>query len=288
MKQFGKINKLQAQVRQWKQQGLKVGFVPTMGNLHVGHMSLVEMAKQQADKVVSSVFVNPLQFGPNEDFEQYPRTLEADAEKLQQGGCDALFAPSVKEMYPEGELQTRVCAAPALANLLEGAQRPGHFDGVTTVVAKLFNIVQPDIAVFGQKDFQQYLVIEKMVADLSFPIQLIRAPIARDRDGLALSSRNQYLTPEQRAIAPKLYQTLQTLRQQVKALQGSEGLDAVKVEKLIQAAEQNLLKAGFDQVDYIQLVDAENLQSCSSKSRTCVLLAVARLGPTRLLDNLLV
>ena len=285
MQHFSEIIPLQQQVLAWKKQGAKVGFVPTMGNLHEGHLSLVVRAKQQADKVVASVFVNPLQFGPNEDFDQYPRTLDADAEKLQQIGCDALFAPSVQEMYPEGDLQTRVCAAPSLANRLEGALRPGHFDGVTTVVAKLFHIVQPDLAVFGQKDFQQYLVIEKMVSDLSFPIQLIRAPIARAEDGLALSSRNQYLTPEQRAIAPKLYQTLQALSVRLKGL---KSFDEAMIEKQLQAAQQALLTAGFDQVDYLQLLDAKTLEPCESLSQGAVLLAVARLGKTRLLDNILI
>ena len=285
MQHFSEIIPLQQQVLAWKKQGAKVGFVPTMGNLHEGHLSLVVRAKQQADKVVASVFVNPLQFGPNEDFDQYPRTLDADAEKLQQIGCDALFAPSVQEMYPEGDLQTRVCAAPSLANRLEGALRPGHFDGVTTVVAKLFHIVQPDLAVFGQKDFQQYLVIEKMVSDLSFPIQLIRAPIARAEDGLALSSRNQYLTPEQRAIAPKLYQTLQALSVRLKGL---KSFDEAMIEKQLQAAQQALLTAGFDQVDYLQLLDAKTLEPCESLSQGVVLLAVARLGKTRLLDNILI
>ncbi|GAB6034071.1 pantoate--beta-alanine ligase [Galenea microaerophila] len=285
MLHFSEILPLQQQVLAWKKQGAKVGFVPTMGNLHEGHLSLVERAKQQADKIVASVFVNPLQFGPNEDFDQYPRTLDADAEKLQQIGCDALFAPSVQEMYPEGDLQTRVCAAPSLANRLEGALRPGHFDGVTTVVAKLFHIVQPDLAVFGQKDFQQYLVIEKMVSDLSFPIQLIRAPIARAADGLALSSRNQYLTPEQRAIAPKLYQTLQALSARLKGL---KSFDEDMIEKQLQAAQQALLTAGFDQVDYLQLLDAKTLEPCESLTQGAVLLAVARLGKTRLLDNILI
>lgn len=297
MKQFAQIEALQSLLKSWKQQGKKLAFVPTMGNLHEGHLSLVTLAKQHADKVVCSVFVNPLQFGPNEDFEQYPRTLAADAEQLQQMGCDVLFAPSVSEMYPEGALQTQVRAALNLANQLEGRQRPGHFDGVATVVAKLFHIVHPEVAIFGQKDFQQFRVIEQMVQDLNFPIQLVCAPIAREQTGLALSSRNQYLTAEQKAIAPVLYQTLQQLQQQLQALKGSfQALsDAdllAQVSDLLQAAEQRLLTAGFDQVDYIQLVNRVDLQSCTPQqlrqSGACVLLAVARLGRVRLLDNLLI
>ena len=297
MKQFAQIEALQSLLKSWKQQGKKLAFVPTMGNLHEGHLSLVTLAKQHADKVVCSVFVNPLQFGPNEDFEQYPRTLAADAEQLQQMGCDVLFAPSVSEMYPEGALQTQVRAALNLANQLEGRQRPGHFDGVATVVAKLFHIVQPEVAIFGQKDFQQFRVIEQMVQDLNFPIQLVCAPIAREQTGLALSSRNQYLTAEQKAIAPVLYQTLQQLQQQLQALKGSfQALsDAdllAQVSDLLQAAEQRLLTAGFDQVDYIQLVNRVDLQPCTPQqlrqSGACVLLAVARLGRVRLLDNLLI
>jgi len=275
----------------------RIAFVPTMGCLHEGHLSLIRKAKRLADIVVVSIYVNPMQFGPNEDFEQYPRTLAADAEQLQQMGCDVLFAPSVSEMYPEGALQTQVRAAPNLANRLEGRQRPGHFDGVATVVAKLFHIVQPEVAIFGQKDFQQFRVIEQMVQDLNFPIQLVCAPIAREQTGLALSSRNQYLTAEQKAIAPVLYQTLQQLQQQLQALKGSfQALsDAdllAQVSDLPQAAEQRLLTAGFDQVDYIQLVNRVDLQPCTPQqlrqSGACVLLAVARLGRVRLLDNLLI
>jgi pantoate--beta-alanine ligase len=271
------------QVRAWRQQGLTVGFVPTMGNLHAGHLSLVNLAKQQADKVVASVFVNPLQFGPNEDFDRYPRTLEQDEQLLVQQGCDLLFAPSVEEMYPNGEIQTKVCAAPALADTLEGEKRPGHFDGVTTVVAKLFNIIQPDLAVFGQKDFQQYRVIEQMVEDLSYPIQLVRAPIARETDGLAMSSRNQYLTPEQRAVAPQLFKTLQALCEALKT-----SLDKPEqLEQKLHQAKTNLLEAGFDAVDYLELRDALTLAPATAQTRVGVLLAVARLGNTRLLDNCL-
>ena len=274
------VQDLRAQVQYWKQQGLRVGFVPTMGNLHEGHLSLIDVAKQQADKVVSSVFVNPLQFGPDEDFDRYPRTFEADRDKLAERGADALFVPSVEEMYPSGQAQTLVCVPEALTSQLEGASRPGHFDGVTTVVAKLFHMVQPDVAVFGQKDFQQFAVIEQMVQDMAMPIELIRAPIGRDADGLALSSRNQYLTAEQRQIAPKLFVVLQDV---VMALQsGNEDIQALQ-----DTATQRLLQEGFDAVDYVAIVNTQTLRPVTSLDESVVVLAVARLGNTRLLDNLL-
>lgn len=280
MIELSSIQALRQQVAAWKQAGLRVGFVPTMGNLHAGHLSLVEIASQHADRVISSVFVNPLQFGAGEDFELYPRTLADDIAKLQAVACDALFAPSVTEMYGQGQAQTQVLASPSLAGIWEGASRPGHFDGVTTVVAKLFNLVQPDVAVFGQKDYQQWCVLSQMVADLNWPIELIKAPIKRDLDGLALSSRNQYLNPTQRKIAPRLYLELQ---QMAHAITSVEQVDFTYLE---QAARQNLLDQGFDQVDYIAIVDPYNLQKLTKRQDKMMLLAVARLGSTRLLDNI--
>lgn len=274
------IQALRYQVDSWKKQGFKIAFVPTMGNLHEGHLSLIDVAKQQADKVVSSVFVNPLQFGPNEDFDRYPRTFEADSAKLIERGADALFVPSVEEMYPNGQAQTLVCVPSALTDLLEGASRPGHFDGVTTVVAKLFNMVQPDVAVFGQKDFQQFAVIAQMVKDMAMPIELIRAPIGRDSDGLALSSRNQYLSDSQRQIAPKLCVVLQDV---VMALQSGNAAFAM----LEASAKQQLLQEGFDLVDYVSIVNSDTLLPAKSLQEPLVVLGVARLGQTRLLDNLL-
>lgn len=273
------VSALRQQVQQWKQAGLRIGFVPTMGNLHAGHISLLALARQHADRVVSSVFVNPLQFGVGEDFDRYPRTLAEDQEKLQLAGCDALFAPSIEQMYPYGAVQSKVCAPTALTETLEGATRPGHFDGVTTVVAKLFNLVQPDVAVFGQKDYQQWRVLQTMVSELNWPIKMIKAPIARDVDGLALSSRNQYLTPAQRHIAPKLYVVLQDVAQAL--VSGN-----THCRELEKTAGARLLTEGFDAVDYVAIVDSQTLQPITELQRSAVILAVARLGSTRLLDNI--
>jgi len=269
---------LRAEVHAWKREGLTVGFVPTMGNLHAGHLSLVNLAQQQCDRVVVSLFVNPLQFGPNEDFDRYPRTLTSDLEKLTALQVDTVYLPSVAEMYPNGLQQTVVAVPGGITSVLEGASRPGHFDGVSTVVCKLFNMVQPDVAVFGQKDYQQCLVIQQMVQDLALPIEMVIAPISRDRDGLALSSRNQYLSPEQRAVAPKLYVALQDI-----ALAIESGNQAF--ETLTQVATQRLLEEGFDSVDYLNVCDAKTLQPADSSCQTVVILGVARLGQTRLLDN---
>lgn len=274
------VNTLRQQVSEWHQAGLKVGFVPTMGNLHEGHLSLVDIAKLHCDKVVVSIFVNPLQFGPDEDFDRYPRTFEADQQKLVSRATDLLFYPQVDEMYPNGMQQTQVQLPSELTGLLEGAKRPGHFDGVTTVVNKLFNMVQPDIAVFGQKDFQQLAVIKQMVAELAMPVKIIGAPIGRDSDGLALSSRNQYLDAQQRHIAPKLNTVLQDI---AVAIQSGNS----NFLQLCQVASQQLIDQGFDSVDYIQVCDAKTLRPAKDNSSQIVILAVARLGNTRLLDNIL-
>jgi len=210
------LRELRAAVTHARSAGKRIGFVPTMGNLHSGHAALVAKAAQQADFVVASIFVNPLQFGAGEDLDKYPRTLAADQEKLLQAGCNLLFAPSVEEMYPSGMTgQTRV-SVPQLSEGLCGASRPGHFEGVATVVNKLFNMVQPDMAVFGQKDYQQLAVIRAMVHDLNMPIQIIGEPTVRAEDGLALSSRNGYLTAEQRAVAPTLYRSLSQIAAAIK------------------------------------------------------------------------
>ncbi|BBP45478.1 pantothenate synthetase [Thiosulfatimonas sediminis] len=276
------ISKLRLVVQGWKRQGLTVAFVPTMGNLHQGHLSLVDVAKQKADKVVCSVFVNPLQFGPDEDFDRYPRTFEADKKLLSEQGADLLFFPSVQEVYPHGTAQqTLVKVLASLTENLEGAVRPGHFDGVSTVVLKLFNMVQPDCAVFGQKDYQQLRVIKMMVEDLSLPIKIIAAPIARDKNGLALSSRNQYLSAEQRQIAPKLQVVLQDIAAALQS--GNRDFFA-----LCEVAQQRLLREGFDQVDYIEICQPKTLQKSTDFDQEFVILGVARLGTTRLLDNILI
>lgn len=275
------LSKLRSQVKEWKRQGLTVGFVPTMGNLHAGHLSLIELAKQKADKVVCSVFVNPLQFGPDEDFECYPRTFEEDRRKLAEAQADLMFFPSVQEVYPHGqERQTKVLVSQALTGLLEGASRPGHFDGVSTVVLKLFNMVQPDLAVFGQKDYQQLKVIQAMVEDLALPIKIVAAPIARNADGLALSSRNQYLTDHQLQVAPKLQVALLDIALALES--GNRNFADLR-----HAAQETVLAAGFDAVDYIEIRHPETLLESSAQDQAFVILAVARLGATRLLDNIL-
>ncbi|MDG4813374.1 pantoate--beta-alanine ligase [Hydrogenovibrio sp. 3SP14C1] len=275
------VDALRSSVQKWREAGLTIGFVPTMGNLHAGHLSLVEEARQKSDKVIVSVFVNPLQFGPNEDFNRYPRTFEADKSLLQQYQADAIFCPSVDEMYPHGQTQTLVTAPEKMTGILEGDKRPGHFDGVTTVVAKLFNMVQPDIAVFGQKDFQQFAVLQQMVEDLAMPITLIRAPIVRNKAGLALSSRNQYLTESQRLIAPKLFVALQSVEMAIQS--GNRNY-----ESLCQSAVQQVISDGFDSVDYIQVLNSVSLENPGVEDKSLVVLAAAKLGNTRLLDNILV
>lgn len=280
MQVFEQVNDLRKQVASWKKAGHTVGFVPTMGNLHKGHLSLVKIAQQACDKVVVSVFVNPMQFGPNEDFDSYPRTFTEDQNKLLGSQADAVFYPTVNEMYPNGINQTKVQVPEVLTGLLEGANRPGHFDGVTTVVTKLFNMVQPDKAIFGQKDFQQLSVITTMVQELALPIDIISAPISRDVDGLALSSRNQYLTDEQRNIAPKLFTTLQNIAQAIQS--GNDDFLG-----LSQSAKQALIMEGFDVVDYIEVCNPMTLLPAERDDKEIVILAVARLGNTRLLDNVL-
>ncbi|AHF00794.1 pantothenate synthetase [Thiomicrospira aerophila AL3] len=276
------IAALRAQLAQWRQAGKTWALVPTMGNLHAGHLSLVSLAQSHVDYVVVSIFVNPLQFGEGEDFAQYPRTLAADCDQLQALGCDLVFSPSASELYPTEGRQSRVSADPLLASRFEGALRPGHFDGVVTVVAKLFNLVQPHVAVFGQKDYQQWRVIQAMVADLNWPIQLLKGPIARDTDDLALSSRNQYLDATQRRIAPQLYQVLSKLAQAIVATEHP----MISWPGVCAKAQQELIVAGFDEVDYIAWVDQQDLTDVMDITKPSVLLVVARLGTTRLLDNI--
>jgi pantoate--beta-alanine ligase len=272
------VAELRALVRDWKQEGLHVGFVPTMGNLHAGHYSLIEIARRNADRVIASVFVNPTQFGPNEDFARYPRTLDADAKGLAEHGCDALFAPTVDAMYPEGSANAVLVRVPErLTGILDGAHRPGHFDGVATVVARLFNMVQPDVAVFGRKDYQQLQVIEYLVRDLAFDIEIIAAATARADDGLALSSRNQYLSVAERAIAPEIHRTLLAMREAVRAGQPLPAIES--------AAVQRLQDASFT-VDYAAIHRADLSAPAPAERTGLVALVAARLGATRLIDNL--
>lgn len=269
---------LRAAVRGWRTAGQNVGFVPTMGNLHAGHHSLLKLARARADRVIASVFVNPTQFGPGEDFERYPRTLAQDQAGLAEAGCDILFAPDVATMYPFGPAASVSIHVPTITETLEGAHRPGHFDGVATVVAKLFSLVQPDIAVFGQKDFQQLKVIERMVADLSLSVKVMGAPTLRDTDGLALSSRNQYLSTQERSRAPQIHGTLQQARELFQQGHSWQALE--------QAAKARLERAGFVP-DYFAIRRADDLGEPGPDEREgLVALVAARLGATRLIDNL--
>lgn len=276
MQTVTRINELRERLAQWRRQGLCIAFVPTMGNLHAGHIALVDAARRQADKVVVSVFVNPTQFGVGEDYETYPRTEQQDAEKLQAAQVDLLFLPSVAEMYPQAGLVG--VAVTGLSDRYCGASRPGHFDGVATVVCKLFNIVQPDLAFFGDKDFQQLAIIRRMVADLNLPVQIHGVPIVRESDGLAMSSRNAYLTPEQRLIAPRLYQLLCRIRDAILAGQAD-------FRALIDETTSQLRQAGFEP-DYLAISRVSDLQEADESDRELVILAAAKLGRTRLIDNI--
>ncbi|KLJ00307.1 pantoate--beta-alanine ligase [Luteimonas sp. FCS-9] len=267
---------LRERIADWKRAGLRVGLVPTMGNLHAGHFSLVEALRARVDRVVASVFVNPTQFGPNEDFARYPRTPEQDAQGLAAAGCDLLWQPSVGTMYPLGLANTVTVRVPGITEVLDGAHRPGHFDGVATVVARLFNQVRPDVAAFGRKDYQQLAVIAHLVAELAFPVELLPVAIARDADGLALSSRNQYLDAGQRALAPQLYRTLQAMR---------GGLRAGRTPAQVEADAEAQLRAQGFAVDYA-VVRTPALGPLAPGDRDVVALLAARLGTTRLIDNL--
>ena len=271
---------LRQQIRRLRMEGKRVALVPTMGNLHDGHMKLVDEAKARADVVVVSIFVNPMQFDRPEDLARYPRTLQEDCEKLNKRKVDLVFAPSVKEIYPNGTETHTYVDVPGLSTMLEGASRPGHFRGVTTIVSKLFNLVQPDIACFGEKDFQQLALIRKMVADMGFDIEIVDVPIMRAKDGLALSSRNGYLTAEQRKIAPGLYKVLSSIADKLQV--GERDLD-----EIITIAGQELNEKGF-RADDIQIRDADTLLEVSENSKRAVILVAAWLGDARLIDNKIV
>lgn len=271
---------LRQQIRRLRMEGKRVALVPTMGNLHDGHMKLVDEAKARADVVVVSIFVNPMQFDRPEDLARYPRTLQEDCEKLNKRKVDLVFAPSVKEIYPNGTETHTYVDVPGLSTMLEGASRPEHFRGVSTIVSKLFNLVQPDIACFGEKDFQQLALIRKMVADMGFDIEIVGVPIMRAKDGLALSSRNGYLTAEQRKIAPGLYKVLSSIADKLQA--GERDLD-----EIITIAGQELNEKGF-RADDIQIRDADTLLEVSETSKRAVILVAAWLGDARLIDNKMV
>ena len=271
---------LRQQIRRLRMEGKRVALVPTMGNLHDGHMKLVDEAKARADVVVVSIFVNPMQFDRPEDLARYPRTLQEDCEKRNKRKVDLVFASSVKEIYPNGTETHTDVDVPGLSTMLEGASRPGHFRGVSTIVSKLFNLVQPDIACFGEKDFQQLALIRKMVADMGFDIEIVGVPIMRAKDGLALSSRNGYLTAEQRKIAPGLYKVLSSIADKLQA--GERDLD-----EIITIAGQELNEKGF-RADDIQIRDADTLLEVSETSKRAVILVAAWLGDARLIDNKMV
>ncbi len=271
------LEALRARVGEWKRAGLRVGFVPTMGNLHPGHFSLVELARRRADRIVASVFVNPTQFGPNEDFGRYPRTPEADADGLYAAGCDLLWLPSVEAMYPFGADHAVRMHVPGITDTLDGAHRPGHFDGVATVVARLFNQVQADVAAFGRKDYQQLAVIRYIVRDLAFPVEILPGDTMREEDGLAMSSRNQYLSAAERARAPTIHRVLLAMAEAVRA---GEGRKQVEVE-----AGRKLVEAGFVP-DYAVVLRPDFSEPPDGERGAKVALIAARLGHTRLIDNL--
>ncbi|GAA4361726.1 pantoate--beta-alanine ligase [Kangiella marina] len=279
------IDELQKALIAHRKSGNRIGFVPTMGNLHQGHLSLVEKAKTLSDVIVVSIFVNPTQFGPNEDFDSYPRTFDNDCEQLKSQQADIVFAPNVEEVYP-GFAQNK--ARPNLTRVHVdelgknhcGASRPGHFDGVTTIVSKLFNMVRPDVAVFGQKDFQQLAIIRRMVKDLNIPVEIIGAPILREDNGLAMSSRNGYLSQEEKDQAAAIYRTLQWAKKQLEE-------HALSFDLVEQNAAQQLTDQGF-RVDYFNISQADSLKVAETSDTDLVILAAAFLGKVRLIDNLTV
>lgn len=271
---------LREQLTEWRHEGEHVAIVPTMGNLHPGHVSLVEIAREHAERVVVTVFVNPTQFGEGEDFEEYPRSLERDTRRLKKVGADVLFTPTLESVYPFGVENATLVSVPGITENFCGQSRPGHFDGVTTVVARLFSLVQPDVAIFGQKDFQQQLVIRRMVQDLSLPINVVTAPTIREDDGLAMSSRNAYLTDEERTVAPVLYETLSGIGEELQ----SGKRNFVELEG---TATKTLGDAGF-QPEYVAIRRALDLNQPDRDCDELVVLAAAKLGKARLIDNVVV
>ena len=278
MYQATSVTELRQYVQHWKDHGQSIAFVPTMGNLHAGHMSLIEKGQSLSDRTICSIFVNPMQFGPNEDWDHYPRSLERDIEQLEAIGCDLVYLPTASELYPEGLDKISHVEVTDLTEHYEGAHRPGHFTGVATVVLKLFNIVKPDVSVFGKKDFQQYRVISKMVEDFNLEVQIIGHETTREASGLATSSRNQYLDDAQKEKAAMIYRLLQ---QTARLIDEGER----DFEMLQQRAIDSLDAAGF-KTDYFSICNAETLLPASDGDRDLVILVTAALGKTRLLDNI--
>lgn len=278
MDQATSVIELRQFVQHWKDHGQSIAFIPTMGNLHDGHMSLIEKGQALCDRSICSIFVNPMQFGPNEDWDHYPRSLEADIEKLEAVGCDLVYLPTASELYPQGLDKISKVEVTDLTDNYEGAHRPGHFTGVATVVLKLFNVVKPDVSVFGKKDFQQYRVISKMVEDFNIDVQIIGQETTRESSGLATSSRNQYLDAAQKEKAAIIYQQLQQTAARID--QGERDFKALEQEAMA-----NLDGAGF-KTDYFSICNAETLLPATADDRDLVVLVTAALGPTRLLDNI--
>jgi pantoate--beta-alanine ligase len=278
METIAGIRELRERIAQWRRQTQRIAFVPTMGNLHAGHGNLISLAGKHADRVVVSVFVNPLQFGPNEDYAAYPRTPDEDGQLLRSLKVDALFLPGVDEMYPRGQAVAARVQVPGLEDILCGAFRPGHFMGVATVVVKLLNIVQPDVALFGEKDFQQLMIIRRAVSDLCMPVEIVGAPTMREADGLAMSSRNRYLSAQERAAAPQIYAELKRTKAAVES--GSRDFPALEL-----AGMSALQQAGF-KPDYFSVRDAATLEAPGAASAELVVLTAARIGRARLIDNL--
>nr|WP_221298198.1 pantoate--beta-alanine ligase [Rahnella rivi] len=268
---------LRREIRDFRKNNKRIALVPTMGNLHEGHMTLVEEAKARGDVVVVSIFVNPMQFERPDDLERYPRTLQEDCEKLNKRGVDLVFAPSPAEIYPKGLATQTQVDVPVISTILEGASRPGHFRGVSTIVSKLFNLVQPQVACFGQKDFQQLALLRTMVEDMGYDIEIIGVPIVRAKDGLALSSRNGYLTSDERKLAPQLNRIMNALAERLS--QGERHID-----EMLQDTAQQLRQAGFTP-DELFIRDAKTLQELSVDSTSAVILMAAWLGKARLIDN---
>ncbi|MCC5797306.1 MAG: pantoate--beta-alanine ligase [Methylophaga sp.] len=270
---------LRAQIRTWRAQQMSIAFVPTMGNLHQGHLSLVQRAQTIADKVVVSIFVNPLQFDDKADLQAYPRTLQQDIQQLSETDCDLLFTPPAELIYPKGMAAQTKVVVPGVDDKLCGKMRPGHFDGVATVVTKLFNLVQADMALFGEKDYQQLLLIRQLVEDLNVPIDIVAVPTCREQDGLAMSSRNHYLTEAEREIAPQLYQSLLNVAEQLRS--GNTDWPAVQ-----SAAVQQLASRGF-KPEYLEICRAADLETAHPGTDTALrILLAARLGKARLIDNI--
>ncbi|MEW6997551.1 pantoate--beta-alanine ligase [Colwelliaceae bacterium BS250] len=277
MQTVDNISALRDQIGAWRKQGLKVAFVPTMGNLHAGHISLVEEAHKHADKVVASIFVNPMQFGINEDIDNYPRTMEDDKQKLISAKTDLLFIPTPEIMYPKGLAKQTYVEVPDVSDGYCGESRPGHFRGVSTIVCKLFNLVQPDVACFGLKDYQQVQVIQLMVEDLSMPIEIVAVPTKREESGLAMSSRNNYLTNEQKEIAANLNKTMRWVAQQ---LQHNNDYNEISAQ-----ASQQINAAGM-RTDYLHICHAKTLNPATSHDQEIVILVAAHCGNARLIDNI--